>query len=164
MGPWRKVLPSIDKRKKASFSRFRERTNLWKMVYHTNQEKIIWCAPRLQKDMPLWNGNKKLERECSWHEKTLALNEKKYMKGEKRTNRESKNSIVIICYLLRKHLLFTYVPSTKIEAGWSRVNMVKVESETWKTNLRFLKMQGGQRDENEREDDWQDRSRDLFLQ
>lgn len=75
------------------------------------------------------------------------------MKGEKRTNRESKNSIVIICYLLRKHLLFTYVPSTKIEAGWSRVNMVKVESETWKTNLRFLKMQGGQRDENEREDD-----------
>ena len=54
--------------------------------------------------------------------------------------------------------------STKIETVKSRVNMVKITSETWKTNLRrHSKMQGGQRDENEMID-VEDRSGDLFQQ
>ena len=60
--------------------------------------------------------------------------------------------------------MFTYVQSTKIETVKSRVNMVKITSETWKTNLRrHSKMQGGQRDENEMID-VEDRSGDLFQQ
>lgn len=61
--------------------------------------------------------------------------------------------------------MFTYVQSIKIEAVKSRVNRVKITSETWKTNLRRLsKMQGRQRDENEKMIDIEDRSRDLFQQ
>ena len=50
--------------------------------------------------------------------------------------------------------MFTYVPSTKIEALRNRVKLEKIESGTWKTDLkRFSKMPEGQRDENERKDD-----------
>ena len=78
------------------------------------------------------------------------------MKGEKRTNRKTKIPTGSIhCYLLRKYWVFTYVPSTKIEALRNRVKLEKIESGTWKTDLkRFSKMPEGQRDENERKDDW----------
>ena len=60
--------------------------------------------------------------------------------------------------------MFTYVQSTEIEAIKSRVNMVKITSETWKTNWRrHSKMQGAQRGENQMTD-IEDRSGDLFQQ
>lgn len=42
--------------------------------------------------------------------------------------------------------MFTYETGIEIELVRSRVNMVNIESEMWKTDLkRFSKMQGGQR-------------------